>query len=802
MVKNERISEIARGIENKNTFDGIKWSPSYQEMIDYLSVLKDDINSLEDDIRVAPVESLPLPVRLLNVFKRENISTLSDLLSVENARILKWPGLGKTSIRQLADLISKVKDDVGFLPATIKFLAPAVDEQESVSNKNPHPKDSPRYYAFRLKELILSAPDIVRDADIGIFDVPVRLENVFKRQSIAKLNDLLNFSDLAISGWQNLGRKSIYQLCSLLEEENIQEIERKIFYLASYREADTESENSHEGSLTLQQHFEDTLKKLDKDNHRIILEERLGMHGTPKTLDEVGLKLGITRERVRQIQAKSIKKIIRGETWDDLLHSKIDRLLKDEDQPIFIDELHKVDSWFMGFEHRPQLLLTIINLFSHISINSLKIDGRFFIANISQDVWDFTKRKLLDIFECGVDFEYTLEDVEMLVERELSLHRAKELSPLMFDALYKELIFSAINGEFILTGVGNSREQLIRAILEESNTPLHYEDIAKIYTNKYGVDIKPRNVHARLNYSQKFLIFERGIYGLNKHLLLTQEDRSRIQAVAEEIILSDARKQWHSSEVLNIILKKNPDWVSVHLTKYTLNIILNESKVIQYLGKMVWASGEGQSQETERLHIRKAVANILRSNGGPMQIGDIQEELSKVRSVSRDLQLSLQPNSLFSRIDPSTWGLLDRDFILTTKQWETLKGRLYESLSERKRAYHVTELLEEIDDGRLPPALTELHVFGVLTGDARFKTWRGNLIGLQSWKIPNRLTMTEALQIVSRESNGTLKTEEIVTKVRALLGHPFDKNTIGIHMNKNGFYFDREEGVWRRDASN
>ncbi|WP_271398746.1 sigma-70 family RNA polymerase sigma factor [Salinicoccus roseus] len=46
------------------------------------------------------------------------------------------------------------------------------------------------------------------------------------------------------------------------------------------------------------------------DREREILEKRMGWHnGDPKTLEEIGTEKGVTRERIRQIESKSLKKL-------------------------------------------------------------------------------------------------------------------------------------------------------------------------------------------------------------------------------------------------------------------------------------------------------------------------------------------------------------------------------------------------------------------------------------------------------------------------------------------------------------
>ena len=59
----------------------------------------------------------------------------------------------------------------------------------------------------------------------------------------------------------------------------------------------------------LHKEIERLLNVLDK-RERTIIEERFGLNGKePKTLNEVGEKLGISRERVRQLEQRALKKL-------------------------------------------------------------------------------------------------------------------------------------------------------------------------------------------------------------------------------------------------------------------------------------------------------------------------------------------------------------------------------------------------------------------------------------------------------------------------------------------------------------
>jgi RNA polymerase primary sigma factor len=71
-------------------------------------------------------------------------------------------------------------------------------------------------------------------------------------------------------------------------------------------------------SHLLNEAIRDVLSQLD-DRDREVVKMRFGLEtGKPATLDEVGRMFGVTRERVRQIEVKTITKLRRPEQSSQL----------------------------------------------------------------------------------------------------------------------------------------------------------------------------------------------------------------------------------------------------------------------------------------------------------------------------------------------------------------------------------------------------------------------------------------------------------------------------------------------------
>jgi len=58
----------------------------------------------------------------------------------------------------------------------------------------------------------------------------------------------------------------------------------------------------------LKQKMREIMNVLD-DRERSIVEDYYGMTGTPRTLEDIGTDFGLTKERVRQIKEKALRKL-------------------------------------------------------------------------------------------------------------------------------------------------------------------------------------------------------------------------------------------------------------------------------------------------------------------------------------------------------------------------------------------------------------------------------------------------------------------------------------------------------------
>ena len=116
---------------------------------------------------------------------------------------------------------------------------------------------------------------------------------VLLNKPIADVERMLGLNERTTSTDSNVMRESGRTLLDTIPDNNIKD------------PAETLHEENVHSSL------EDCLSQLS-DKQREVVERRFGLHGyTVSTLEQVGQEIGVTRERVRQIQMDALKKLKR-----------------------------------------------------------------------------------------------------------------------------------------------------------------------------------------------------------------------------------------------------------------------------------------------------------------------------------------------------------------------------------------------------------------------------------------------------------------------------------------------------------
>ncbi|WP_462166759.1 sigma factor-like helix-turn-helix DNA-binding protein [Pseudoalteromonas sp. GB43] len=348
--------------------------------------------------------------------------------------------------------------------------------------------------------------------------------------------------------------------------------------------------------IPLKQHFENSMATLT-DKARLILQYRTAYREPIKTLDEIGGIIGVSRERIRQIQKMNIDKIIRNEYWDDLIAIKIGNLLIDRIEPLYLEMLEVEDKWFAGFIGNYRHLAAIIKLFSENQIQLLTINDAVVISRVNQDNWDnlisgFRKSLKAKAGEC----RWTKDDINLIFKAELENRGAVELLPVLWSTFDDSLQFNT--EDKVLIAYGKTGESAVYTVLQQAEAPLHYSEVAVRATAVMGRKVEERLAHGSLP-KLGAKLFGRGIYGLPKFNPISDLICKHIRTVVSKMMYEGPlAKQWHVTELLSYLKEKFPS-LPEDLNLYILNIILEDCDELTYLNKNVWARADSGQKPTD-----------------------------------------------------------------------------------------------------------------------------------------------------------------------------------------------------------
>ena len=272
-------------------------------------LIKSYYNKFMNSTKKITIEELELSVRSYNVLKRNNIGNVEDLINLTNEDLSKLRNMGEKSEKEIKNKLDSMGLQLGSKALLDKSLDINLCDWEKLKkffryNEKEEKqeiaiaikKGKTNYYLLNnnlLDEINENNTDNIRKQLIGISELKlsVRANNALKHNNIETLDDLLNLTDEDLSKFKNLGQNTHKEIVDKLDSMGL-----KL----------KKEEKEPESILPLE---EKILKISTKNNHQDIVKLRL----SGKTLDEIGKKHGLTRERIRQIYSKELKKISKVE---------------------------------------------------------------------------------------------------------------------------------------------------------------------------------------------------------------------------------------------------------------------------------------------------------------------------------------------------------------------------------------------------------------------------------------------------------------------------------------------------------
>lgn len=312
----------------------------------------------------------------------------------------------------------------------------------------------------------------------------------------------------------------------------------------------------HDTASSIQNAIDEALKTIDQEREREIISRRFGLFDRKETLEQIGEMLGITRERVRQLEkAILIRLKMAAEKGQIPSVSDVERLIvRDLSENGRVARVHDLAERLVGKDklaaHKP-----------HVAFLS-ELSPKLSVVNENDNY-----HHAVGISEHGNEkvIKKNVDDVVRAIK--------KNGEPIHIEKLHNELNYEHPSHVRGLASVSKSLASLkdvwglvkwptvnprnirdkIYVILADNGKPMHFSDIAKSIKDS---DFKRKNVttqaiHNELIKDKRFVLIGRGIYALDSWGF----SKGTVSDIITEV-LREADEPLHRDEIVRRVLDK------------------------------------------------------------------------------------------------------------------------------------------------------------------------------------------------------------------------------------------------------
>jgi len=254
-----------------------------------------------------------------------------------------------------------------------------------------------------------------------------------------------------------------------------------------------------------------------------IIVNRYGLGDTAdsKTLEAIGKKYGITRERVRQIENAALASIRKSETYktEDKVFGEIKTLVEAMGAMVHEDDFLSHISKDKAVQNHIRFYLVLGDDFKH-----LKEDDHF------EKRWTVNE-ELSEVVHDALQSVYRgLDDKELLSEDDLVVRFLDEIKEAAAQYKNEEVARRWLNiskkiGKNPLGEWGPSESQNIKTrgikdyaflMMRKHGSPMHFREVAKAIVDTFGRKTHVATTHNELIKDSRFVLVGRGYYALSE----------------------------------------------------------------------------------------------------------------------------------------------------------------------------------------------------------------------------------------------------------------------------------------------
>lgn len=298
----------------------------------------------------------------------------------------------------------------------------------------------------------------------------------------------------------------------------------------------------------------DVLATIEREREREIVAKRFGLFDRKETLEQIGESLGITRERVRQLEKSVVSRLKQSAEQGKLpnITEFETAALKQLSSVGQVAKTSLLTDILVGNSDREEQ--SRVTFLSELSSNLVTIneDDNYYSAVAAKSAFDekSVKSNIDKIISSVTKFNEPKKIEVIAKSAGLAVpEQAKALA-----SISKQL--ASLNGQWGLVkwpmvNPKNIRDK-IYVILKENGKPMHFNEIADAIKQSdfKRKDVTTQAIHNELIKDKRFVLIGRGIYALKEW---GYQKGTVADIIAE--VLRDAKEPLHRDEIVKRVLK-------------------------------------------------------------------------------------------------------------------------------------------------------------------------------------------------------------------------------------------------------
>lgn len=307
-------------------------------------------------------------------------------------------------------------------------------------------------------------------------------------------------------------------------------------------------------TAVIERRIEDILDTIERDREREIISRRFGLFDRKETLEQIGDLLGITRERVRQLEKAMVAKLKAAASQADLPQIKLieKELVESLEKMGKVARIQDLSKALTGSQERIEQsrILFLAELCPKLAVIDDN-DHFYYAAGIKGDHDEKSIRdqvqKIIDTIK-KLGEPTTIDKIASMVNNSSHEH-VRALA-----SISKQL--ATLNNRWGLikwpmVNPKNIRDK-IYVTLHDHGKPMHFNEIAKAIKDSTfkRKDVTTQAIHNELIKDKRFILIGRGIYALKEWGF----DKGTVADIIADV-LKKAKEPLHRDEIVKRVLK-------------------------------------------------------------------------------------------------------------------------------------------------------------------------------------------------------------------------------------------------------